>query len=194
MEEWETPLWHLLQTVDESREPWEQLDVLRQFDHLTSAQLDELVTRYHKHEAGAIVMQYLPLARLEDKLHYLLSHVMDFNWPAANRMARLLTTIGAPLLPEIRRVCRDDKNDHIWLGNIFGGVVRHWPTGLVLELKPELVEIAGYADADGAAINALEVLQRVLPPTEFEPLYQQTRQQYAYDSSLQIELDEALGR
>lgn len=191
--DWETPLWHRLQVVDADQEPPEQLAVLRQFDHLTPAELDELVG-LNKSEEAAVVIQYLPAERFAGRLGELLSGVMDYNWPGAWRIGRALSAVGAPLLPEIRRVFRTDKNDHIWLANIISGVIRPWPDALVQELQPELTEIAGYADADGASIMALQVLQRVLPPAELELLYQQTRQQYAYDPGLQIELDEALGR
>jgi hypothetical protein len=193
MEDWETPLWHLIQTVDVDQEPWEQPDVMRQFDNLTPEQLDELVA-FAKEEGAAIVIQYLPAAQFASRLGELLSGVMDYNWPGAWRKAQALSAIDAPLLPEIKKVFRTDKHNHLWLANIISGVIRPWPDELVRELQPELLEIAGYADADSAAINALIVLQRVLPPAEFEPLYQQARQQYAYDSSLQTELDEALGR
>lgn len=193
MADWETPLYYLLQTVDWSKEPGQQVVALQKFDQLPQAQFDELTSgKYIKSQEAAIVMQYLPTERFLDKLPSLLGHLMDGNWPAAWRVAQVLTTIGEPVIPEIRRVLTDHKTDTLWLENIIRGILTHWDAHLVLQLKSELMEITSYADEEGAAIGALQVLKGKLASTEFEPLYQGLRKQYAGSSSLLKELEEAL--
>lgn len=175
----------MLQTLDSHKDPWQQLEKLKKFDNLQSEQFDELTSgKYNKHEEAAIVMQYLPVERLVPKLPSLLGHLMEGNWPASKRISDLLTSIGAPVLPEIRKVFQRDKNDGIWLNNIIRGIIGYWNNALVLELQRELVEIVTYAEHDGASISALEVLKKVLPAQEFEQLYAYLKEKYANDTSL----------
>ena len=189
MKEWETPLYHMIQTVDINKEPWEQLGKLKKFDNLPQEQFDELVSGpYNKEEGAAIVMQYLHIERFSNKLRGLLGYLMDFNWPAASRVADLLASIGEPVLPEIKRIFREDKTDWIWLTNIIRGVIKTWDEALIRQLQDELVEIVGYADNEGASIAALNVLQRVLTQNEFDTLYQYLQAKYSDDASLTEDL------
>ncbi|MGI4821989.1 MAG: DUF5071 domain-containing protein [Janthinobacterium lividum] len=182
---WETPLYQMLQTLDSHKDPWQQLERLKKFDNLPPEQFDELTSgKYIKHEEAAIVMQYLPVEWLIPKLPSLLGHLMDGNWPASKRISDLLTSIGAPLLSEIKRVFQTDKNDGIWLNNIIRGIVGHWNNSLISELKHELFEVVNYAEHEGASISALEVLKRILPPQEFEKLYSYLKDKYANNTSL----------
>ena len=180
----------MLQTVDWDKEPSEQLENLRKFDNLPQEQYDELTSgKYIKYDEAAMVMEYLPAERLLPNLYSLLVHLQDSNWPAASRVSRLLVSIGAPVLPEIKRVFREDKTDWIWLANIIGGVVKKWDNTSVIQLKRELIEIVGYADNEGASVAALEALHKVLPPSEFQSLYQRLREQYSGNASLTEDLD-----
>jgi hypothetical protein len=193
MTDWETPLYRLLQTVDWKKEVCEQLEALKKFDNLPQAQFDELTSgKYIKSEEAGIVMQYLPRERFLDKIPSLLGHLMDGNWPAAWRVATVVASLGEPVIPEIKRVFNDNKTDSLWLSNIIHWVLQKWDTSLVLKLKYELIEQVSYADEEGAAIGALQVLQGRLASAEFMPLYQGLRTQYAGSSNLLNELEEAL--
>jgi hypothetical protein len=89
-------------------------------------------------------------------------------------------------------VFTDYKTDTLWIGNIIRGVLTKWDTHLVLQLKSELIEITSYGDEDGAAIEALQLLQGRLTSAEFEPLYQTLCELYVGSPSLLAELHDAL--
>jgi len=194
MEERETPLYQMLQKVDVDKEPSKQLDILKAFDNLPQKQFDELTSGWYiKHEEAAIVMQYLPVERFYDRIGLLLEHLEDRNWPAAGRIADLLVSIGEPALSEIRKRFEKGPAYVDWLYPIISWVIRYWSNELILKLKEELIEVISYADAEGASIAALEVLQKVMMPGEFELLYQRLREQYAGNTGLTEDLNYAFG-
>jgi hypothetical protein len=192
MEKQQIPLYQMLQKVDVNKELGEQLDVLKEFDNLPQEQFDELTSGWYiKHEEAGMVMQYLPVERFYDRLGLLLEHLEDRNWPAASRVADVLLSIGEPALPEIRKRFEKGAAYADWLYPIIRWIIRYWDETLILKVKKELIEVVGYADGEGASIAALEVLQRILSPDEFQSLHQRLRDSYAGNTSLTEDLDYA---
>lgn len=182
----------LLATIRGDLEPEEQLPALRAFDHLTEAQLAELTSAWYiKSSEAGIVMRYLPVARLLPYRAELLEYMQDYNWPAAHHVWRVLVAMGGNLVPEIRAVFRATPRDEIWGMWIINCVLSYWDDALNRELLAELRLVVGWADREGAAIAALQVLRPLLEPADFRGLYDYLRGRYAADPSMLEDLDYA---
>ncbi len=73
-------------------------------------------------------------------LDELLTWVQDINWPVAHPVAMFLLTVGAPLIPPLRKVLR--SGDEMWIYWVLGNIVANLPKNLIAELEPELNSLA----------------------------------------------------
>ena len=82
--------------------------------------------------------------------------MQDINWPVAGPTARFLTTVGAPLVPPLKKVLR--SGDEVWIYWVLQYVVADLPKNLIAELEPELDSLAYWDEnamvAFGIAIDA----------------------------------------
>lgn len=151
-----------LEYVENSRfiyQPSEQqLKVLKELEPITDEQIKELTNQIKSWEAG-IALRYLGYPRVKNFIPELLEMLQDLNWPAAGYIADLLRTIGKPLVPYIKHIFHNVKNDDIWFHWILSTVINSWSKELVLELKTELIEIFKRCDiAEGTSIDSLIIL------------------------------------
>lgn len=111
--------------------------------------------------AEAIVAQGYPA--VAPALPDILSCVQDPNWPTAQVLLPFLVSIGAPLVPFIREVLKND--DYAWQYTLLLRVVYPSPE-LARALEPELRQLATGATAAQRAeeldIIAGEILEEVL--------------------------------
>lgn len=123
----------------------------------------ELLPR-HKHDterAEAIVaLGYPTVAPL---LADLVEWLQDINWPVAHVIAPFLARIGAPIIPEVRRVLRTD--DVIWKCWVLRCVVAAASPDVAEGLRDDLTRIAAEPTAgeilEDVSTVAQELLQRI---------------------------------
>ena len=101
--------------------------------------------------------------------------------------------MGRDLLPEIRAVFRATPPDDTWIMWIIRSVLLNWDESLNQELLAELCLIARRPDREGAAVAALVVLRRLVPPAEFQRLYDYLRGRYGDAPEMLADLDYEFG-
>lgn len=171
-------LTQLLKKVSRNKLPEDQVETLKLFDNLTEEQINELITwGYIKSSEAGIVIRYLGYPKLSNYLAELLEFLQDGNWPAAGDVSRLLTSIGRPLIPYIINVFRN-KNDALWNYWILVYIVKDWDNEIISAIRNELLELVNKADREGASIEALKILKRILSGKEFQQQYNYLLAQY----------------
>lgn len=99
---------------------------------------------------------------IEPILPDLLEWIQDCNWPVAQVLAPFLGTIGAPLIPHIRKILA--TNDNMW---------KYWALTYLVQGSPDVAaalrdELQRYADSptpDEAAEGLNEIAQNILRDT-----------------------------
>ena len=183
----------------------EQLANLALFDNITDAEIEGLFSEHKSSEVG-ILLQYLGPVRLQKFLPQFLQFLQDMNWPGSRGTDNMLVAAGEMLVPEIRRVFREE-NDSLWNYWIVLAVLQRWDATLVASLQPALLHLIQHPDSEGTATAALAVLDKnhLLTQDELLNLYQQLRADYQamhynwgdnwwpdYQHSLLTDLDEVL--
>jgi hypothetical protein len=153
----------------------EQLETLALFDDITDVDIG-MLTHHAKSSRVGILLEYLGPVRLQNFLPQFLGFLQDYNWPGARGTDRMLGAAGEMLVPEIRRVFREE-NDSTWNYWIILVVLGRWAPRLVALLKPDLLYLIQYPDRENAAIEAFSVLKMkgLLDENECNSLYQQLR-------------------
>jgi hypothetical protein len=136
----------------------EQLDNLSQFDSLPEEDKLELTTHIKSSEVG-ILIEYLGFKRLRYHLPSFLEFLQDANWPAAGGASKMLGKAREIIIPEIKRVFKEVRNDEIWHYWILILIIQDWEPELVSTIKPELIDLINRADEEGASIQALSILK-----------------------------------
>lgn len=85
----------------------------------------------------------------------LLEWLQDINWPVAQVLQPFLASIGAPLIPEIRRVLETD--DHLWKYWLLSCLAR--TPEMASALRADLTRLAEHPTQEEAA-EELHVLAR----------------------------------
>ena len=158
----------------------QQLEALAQFDGIGEEELRELAATCHKVTEAGILIEYLGYERLRPYLPLFLGFLQDINWPAARGASNMLLKAGKTIIPEIKRVFNEVQDDTMWHYWLLECLVENFEKALVLELKPELLDLIRRADDDGVAIQALRILKEkgLLFEEEIQRHYQYLQQQY----------------
>ena len=161
-------------TIDWNKSIEQQLDRLGEFDDITDEEIKELAQTCHKSTEAGILLEYLGFERLKPYLNLLLEFLQDMNWPAAGGASRMLSKAGKEIIPDIRRVLEEVKNDQIWHYWILLGIVQDFDKELISELKDDLIELVNRRDKEGASIQALRILKgnQIISEEEVEKHYQ----------------------
>ena len=96
---------------------------------------------------------------IEPILPDLLEWIQDCNWPVAQVLAPFLGTIGAPLLPHIRKILATD--DDMWKYWTLLYLVRHKPD-VAAALRENLEHYANSPTPDESAHGLDEVARNIL--------------------------------
>ncbi|PVD51024.1 hypothetical protein DC498_16515 [Terrimonas sp.] len=162
---------NLLSNVSWDKEPDDQIETLKIFDSLTEDQLKELVSaKYIKSYEAGIVIRHLGYARLSHCLSELLEFLQDGNWPVVRDVAKLLASIGKPLIPYIQKVFKKD-HEELWNYWILIYIVSDWKEQTIQLLKSDLLALVKRGDKEGAAVEALRILKRCLNESDFHHQY-----------------------
>lgn len=157
----------LLNNVAWDKEPAEQIETLKQFDNLSKEQINYLVSpHFVKSQEAGIAIKYIGLTKLTNNVDELLIFLQDMNWPAAGHVSDLLTSMGRIIFPSVKKVFREG-NDGLWNYWILLGVIRNFDNENIELLKPDLLALIRIADKDGACIEALKILKRILNDNEY---------------------------
>ena len=148
----------------------EQLENLSPFNNLSEEEILDLTTHIKSSEAG-ILIEYLGFKKLRNHLPSFLEFLQDANWPAAGGAAKMLGKAREIIIPEIKRVFEEVRNDEIWHYWILILIIQGWDAKLVSTIKPELIELVNRADKEGASIQALSILKEKELITEKEVEY-----------------------
>jgi hypothetical protein len=151
----------------------QQLENLSQFDDLSEEEILDLATHIKSSEVG-ILIEYLGFKRLRNHLPSFLEFLQDANWPAACGAAKMLGKAREIIIPEIKRVFEEVRNNEIWHYWILILIIQDWDSELVNTIKPELIELINRADKEGASIQALSILKEkeLINEKEIEYHYQ----------------------
>lgn len=166
-------------TISWNKSVAEQGEVLSQYDNISDDEIRELLNSVKYSEAG-ILIEYLGPEKLKDYLPQVLKMLQDMNWPASRGASNMLRNSGRMILPEIRRVFHEVRNDDIWHYWILIALIQDWEHEIIEELKPDLVELIERADMEGASIQALSILkeEKLLSDTDIENYYQYLLKKY----------------
>jgi len=109
---------------------------------------------------------------IKNHLDELLVWLQDINWPGAKIIADLLTTIGKPLIPSIKKVLKTD--DGMWIYWIFEEIINNWSKELIIEIKDELILLTNKIDYEGVFIKALKILREneLIDNDKFNEIFQ----------------------
>ena len=100
---------------------------------------------------------------IEPILPDLLEWIQDCNWPVAQVLAPFLGTIGAPLIPHIRKILATD--DNMWKYWALTYLVQNSPD-VAAELREELQRYADSPTPGEAAEGLNEIAQNILRDTK----------------------------
>lgn len=172
----------------------QQLDSLSEFDDITDEEIKELAQTCHKSTEAGILLEYLGYERLKPYLNLFLEFLQDMNWPAAGGASRMLSKAGKDIIPEIRRVFEEVKNDQIWHYWILLGIVQDFDKELIFELKYDLIKLVNRKDKEGASIQALRILKenQILSEEQVEEQYQNLLNEYRGDDYWTNDLNEEI--
>lgn len=150
-----------------------QLEALSHFDNLSEEEKLDLTTHIKSSEVG-ILIEYLGFKRLLNHLPSFLEFLQDANWPATRGTAKMLEKAREIIIPEIKKVFKEVRNDEIWHYWILILIIHEWDTELVNTIKPELIELVNRGDKEGASIQALSILKEkeLITEKEIEYYYQ----------------------
>jgi hypothetical protein len=150
----------LLDKVSDAHPPEQHPELWESFLSLPDDYLRELAsTVYIKDGIAGMALEYIGYPKLKAYLPELLVFLQDSMWPASPSVAKLLVSIGKPVIPHIKHVFEHDPEDTIWHYVILSRVVAYWPKELILELKEELLRIAEKRhDGNGADLEAIRIL------------------------------------
>lgn len=95
-------VWEILNNLDYEKTFEEQKKFLKKLDNINDEQIKELTSHIKSWEAG-IALKYLGYEKVKNYLSELLGMLQDMNWPAAGSISELLTEIGEPVIPYIRK-------------------------------------------------------------------------------------------
>lgn len=181
-------------TVDWNKSVEQQLNSLSEFDDITDEEIMELAQTCHKSKEAGILLEYLGYERLKPHLNLFLEFLQDMNWPAARGASRMLLKAGKEIIPEIRRVFDEVKNDQIWHYWILLGIVQYFDKQLISELKDDLIELVNRKDKEGASIQALRILKenQILSEVQVEEQYQNLLDEYRGDDYWTNDLNEEI--
>lgn len=157
----------------------EQADALKLFDDISESEICELMQYVKRYEAG-ILVEYLGIEKLRSHIPDLLEWLQDINWPASRGAINLLKNAPHEALSEVKRILSEELHDSVWIYNILVQLVNKWKTEQIEQLKPLLLLVIEKADKEGAAIEALRILQmnRLLTKSELQYYFQFLKQQY----------------
>ena len=91
-------------------------------------------------------------------LKELMEWVQDGNWPVFHVLAPFLSSIGAPLVPEVKRVLVSD--DYEWKMSVLMGIVSR-SDEIARAVKDELVVLANAKTPWGLDETAQEILEKI---------------------------------
>ena len=86
--------------------------------------------------------------------------IQDMNWPVAQIIAPFLATIGAPLIPEIRRVLA--TSDSIWKYWVLVCIVKELPVDVVVQLQDDFQLLLDHLSPDDKAEEVDLITQEML--------------------------------
>jgi hypothetical protein len=161
--------------------------LLKNLDDINDEQIKEL-TKYVKSSLAGKILKSLGYPRVKNVIPELLEMLQDCNWSAANHVDELLVSIGKPVIPFIKEIFNKVKNDDVWHYWILRRVVSNWPVELVIELKPELINLAKKGGLENENLEALWILSRnkILSKKNLINLIKGNREKYLSDKEMLI--------
>ena len=170
-------------TIKHNQSIDEQLENLSQFDNLSEEEKLDLTTHLKSSEVG-ILIEYLGFKGLLNHLPSFLEFLQDANWPAVIGAAKMLGKAREIIIPEIKRVFEEVRNDELWHYWILILIIQDWDAELVNTIKPELLELVNRADKEGASIQALSILKEkeLITKKEIEYHYQYLLKKFEGDN------------
>jgi len=171
-----------------------QLEALSQFDNISKEEILVLAQTCHKRTEAGLLIEYLGFEKLKPYLPLFLEFLQDVNWPAARGAANMLLKAAEEIIPEIKRVFSEVKDDSMWHYWILQEIVKNFEPELIIELKLDLILLIKRADKDGAATEALLIVKQnnLLPEEDIEILYQYLLNEYNESKALTNELIEEI--
>ena len=108
-------------------------------------------------EATAVVLTRIGYPRIKDIIPDLLRWLQDINWPGAYEIAKLLASIGKPVVPYIKDILRG--TDDTWQLWVIKYVIDEWPKEFVVEIQSELEYLTRIINlSEGIDVESLKVL------------------------------------
>ena len=86
-------------------------------------------------------------------LPHMVEWIQDMNWPVAKLVAPFLGSLGAPILPEIRKVL--DGDDLIWKYWVISELIGRLPVELAKEFRADLERLA-FSPTDEERLEELD--------------------------------------
>jgi uncharacterized protein DUF5071 len=86
--------------------------------------------------------------------------LQDINWPVAHVIAPFLSTIGRPVIPEVRHILNTD--DGIWKLWVLGHVVNDLPIEAIADLHDELLRIVTNPTEDEIVEEVVAKVEEIL--------------------------------
>lgn len=183
----------LLDEIDAKISEEEQQERLHPFLYLTDAELETLTSNHYiKDSEAGYVLNFLGFQRLKKYLPSLLEYLQDMNWPAAGYVANVIVDAKSIVIPFIQNVFKiNDSTWHYW---IIIRVLRYWEDEIISILKPDLIHLITVADTEGAAIEALSILQdrKMLSDLEVKNYFAYLSDKYQDDEYHINELNESI--
>ena len=181
-------------TIDCSKPVEQQLNRLAEFDSISDDEIKELAQTCHKSTEAGILLEYLGYERLKPHLNLFLEFLQDMNCPAAAGASQMLSKAGKEIIPELKRIFEEVKNDTIWHYWILLGIVQDFDKELISELKDDLIKLINRKDKDGASIQALRILKenQIISEKKVEEHYQNLLNAYKGDEYWTNDLNDEL--
>lgn len=109
---------------------------------------------------AAIVLKQIGYPRVKSIIPELLEWIQDMNWPGAQEIADLLTTIDDEIVPYVKQILK--SGDGIWIIWLLTEVVSRWGKDLKYLIKDNLYELSITLDSkliiEGVDIQSMKLL------------------------------------
>jgi len=135
---------------------------ISQLIHLENSKLHLLLQPISKSywRNSAIVLKKIGYPRVKLIIPELLEWIQDMNWPGAQDIADLLSTIDDEIVPYVKQVLK--SGDGIWIIWLLSEVVSKWNPNLNKQIKDDLYKLSVTLDnnliIEGVDIQAMKLL------------------------------------
>lgn len=135
---------------------------ISQLIHLEDSKLQLLIQPISKSywKNAALVLKEMGYPRVKSIIPELLEWIKDMNWPGAQEIVDLLTTVDDDIVPYIKKVLK--SGDGIWIVWLLSEVVSKWSNELKKQIKDDLYKLSVTLDnnliIEGVDIQAMKLL------------------------------------